>query len=1396
MSSLKKKNKKQILSAAVISIMLLTATPSQAFFGLFGFGVPVLEPTSTASQLAKVLSTTMTKASAAADRVKQEIANIRTSKLFSFFSKFGLRLDHKPVAGAKILEIPSVADPYLEAGPNSVKEAVYKLFLKYPSHDIPTQVKYRKMSRDFYDDTVLEAYSAAREVEKYLSTDVAAKFAKLQANLHEGGGEGATEPEALNETLYNNYLAYQTIETITRVLQEVTAIKSQLRAAKAINDDVEPLEHPDPDPDLQASLNENSKQKIAVLYGTSQIKGQEIIASAAVSDNISKIEDGTPQKVVLSNGVVVENVKENPIVKVNVDEDGYNEDEDMYKPFEDYAPISPGGMIQFQQSDDPKLEHPFYEARYRMNEMERMEFIYDKIMTAINIHNLIKKIRMAEDDFNSYKRAVALHEKSRRMLKLVDQCAINMLRNNFSDAENVWCGQSSCADVVTSYKSCPFVDYENMKEDEELTCDDDVSKDYVSRNGISGWASDQYALGKAALSSETESLEIDPMPVPAEDVIHVKKTESVEEEGIPYVEENSEAINARANEYEVVARKSELLPWQIGAVAAKTLSENPSQWGTISKPYPVWNDQKNFFMQYTDGKYENLPIYLQYISQAQTFSGALSLVNQAAEKIVIKEIEANRKKTIAEINADDDLDANEKRERIEQANQKAKEDTEATKKEKIINDQYIAQIAALSKDDMFPYLKYLNMSDDELMKTELGGQAKGQVEQELSRTGISLGTWGKYPEILMKRKMPELASQKALDLGSAVSSIASAADAAKATSFIPMSGVVGQSLGITAAVNEHIKATIVALQNSLCSLGDDLYYGGNKAASMHQSMMSSLENYVYTISAGEGETLSYQPLKPSLSGLDTSEDTQYFVGLRPLTAREARAPFAPAKMGYAPVREIFHYDDVDLDNSEPGSRKSFLNHGGDIPPVWEVILSDKPFVEKDIDLGKILNTGIGTNTILRSGIFPCNLTLSLVTDEQRCIDDSNYNVEHERQCGVKALQNPVEQCLKDWNCGNGYFNQKTIGGLDNRIKSTKSVFSNLTKTEADYAGGVVNPCVGYTLNIKEGGGIADSEGFFGMEWPLYSEGAGAGFSPLKDDFDPTRGRSELGIFLEPDEVSKPLNIVDAAYDAYKGNVVDKEVSKTLLVMILSQYASQITDMPATETHFRPSMLDIYNEIAAMAESDDESFSKGEESDSPSYMDVRKNLLGLMPFQQNQVGGFLIAAEKERQYRETRKELEKAIRQLEADIAMELKKLNFEVKNAFSLLNPDDYTVTKDTLNETKEKLLNEIDKRISDVKVEDNKIVKYRLREFNRMRMALVKDKDELVSLSGGVDSGPSFDEVIKMEEANMAVQEEYRKKDEEAFQEALRDLSDIYCANYNEGAYDPEVCRFPVYIE
>lgn len=98
------------------------------------------------------------------------------------------------------------------------------------------------------------------------------------------------------------------------------------------------------------------------------------------------------------------------------------------------------------------------------------------------------------------------------------------------------------------------------------------------------------------------------------------------------------------------------------------------------------------------------------------------------------------------------------------------------------------------------------------------------------------------------------------------------------------------------------------------------------------------------------------PYRDYFSSRDTSQETEeYFIGSM-AKERDLKAPKEPPATTFAPFREIFHYDNVDWDNSQPLSKEKFLNHGGKIPEIWKILLSeDNPFVEHEFDLKGILD---------------------------------------------------------------------------------------------------------------------------------------------------------------------------------------------------------------------------------------------------------------------------------------------------------------------------------------------------------------------------------------------------------------------------------------------------------
>ena len=98
--------------------------------------------------------------------------------------------------------------------------------------------------------------------------------------------------------------------------------------------------------------------------------------------------------------------------------------------------------------------------------------------------------------------------------------------------------------------------------------------------------------------------------------------------------------------------------------------------------------------------------------------------------------------------------------------------------------------------------------------------------------------------------------------------------------------------------------------------------------------------------------------KPSIEDICSkfscgTADTQYFVGL-PAKEHDFTAPKAPLTAHYPTVRDLVHLDTTDykkLDVSSDGrlSHQAFLEYGLSQPDIWELLLSDKAYVEKGAD---------------------------------------------------------------------------------------------------------------------------------------------------------------------------------------------------------------------------------------------------------------------------------------------------------------------------------------------------------------------------------------------------------------------------------------------------------------
>ena len=186
-------------------------------------------------------------------------------------------------------------------------------------------------------------------------------------------------------------------------------------------------------------------------------------------------------------------------------------------------------------------------------------------------------------------------------------------------------------------------------------------------------------------------------------------------------------------------------------------------------------------------------------------------------------------------------------------------------------------------------------------------------------------------------------------------------------------------------------------KKSILNLGDEVYIGayGSQIVQIHANLMtklqslpieglsqysSSLSSYAKTNSIIKPLSSMFQKLmleKVCQNDSCKQADSEYFVGAY-AKSRDFLAPKNSLQEYLPPLREIVHFDDVDHDNipqSTDGgiSKDGFLNSGAQIPEIWKLILSNKAFVDKDIDLKTLLSEGDEVASFMRGGRYPCRL---------------------------------------------------------------------------------------------------------------------------------------------------------------------------------------------------------------------------------------------------------------------------------------------------------------------------------------------------------------------------------------------------------------------------------------
>ena len=162
------------------------------------------------------------------------------------------------------------------------------------------------------------------------------------------------------------------------------------------------------------------------------------------------------------------------------------------------------------------------------------------------------------------------------------------------------------------------------------------------------------------------------------------------------------------------------------------------------------------------------------------------------------------------------------------------------------------------------------------------------------------------------------------------------------------------------------------------------------------------------------------------------------------------------------------------------------------------------------------------------------------------------------------------------------------------------------------------------------------------------------------------------------------------------------------------------------------------------------------------------------FDRNQFGDFLNQSEQEAMTREGLMKIENQIGEIRQQLRDMFKETDIVITDDFDLLNEEDYRAAADTLDEQKGIYINKAETEIQKVKGFTD-LVKNRTEKLLHSIKVLEADSDEVVQLNGSEDLNELADK-IKNKLADNAVGDKYEAERQEAQERRIRQLQPPYC--------------------
>ena len=620
----------------------------------------------------------------------------------------------KPAAKKKVISFSRTIEECTVADikdPNSVKDAFIKLFMQYPSKKNSVKSAYAEMGEQLKMDTTLEMFITAKEMEKELLGKEPGKDIKptaqnladlgilkqidlIESCLVEGKNcdvigldacveskkgsksEEGQENDEDNVCYWNSALqAEKFYDAVMRYNEFLVSMHAQYQAVLGIEKLAKIREKGDTENDGSSNNNNNNSSSLQIVPQTQDYASGIIFADMAFAD----MTDADKQA-----------------------EDDLRDYNNALSTHENVL----GGEFE-ETGEAAGYESPLDGREDDLESAALLAEVQDDLNKAMRVHNLKQLLPDYRRVYKDYNTAKKQHELALENVAISGECITRMLEPYYSNAAVAWhgndCRYLEKGKLICHYKPEQTFDENNAENEGDLNTacpGDEGHKCYIisldeaqtKAKGISGYLTTLYAKAKdmeatadtdSYINAQTEegradanvartTITSDFNQEEGEDIYVADRDQDEKDNGDSQLgllhqavsqedghaddESSAHLKNQRQGDEEKEnARKDGILRWVLGSLAAKEvaidLGTGADNFGNRKGNFPLWTDQKIFYDQYIDGKYDNIKEYIEtlpvseiVLNMAGTFNEIYPYQDKIKNGVVVKTAEELRTK--------------------------------------------------------------------------------------------------------------------------------------------------------------------------------------------------------------------------------------------------------------------------------------------------------------------------------------------------------------------------------------------------------------------------------------------------------------------------------------------------------------------------------------------------------------------------------------------------------------------------------------------------------------------------------------------------------------------------------------------------------------------------------